>query len=171
MNKTTALLFGSISLFALPANAASSDLSAVQKASLQAWLAQNPTFRLATEADCDCADDIQRMQKSGPAGVPIPDYDPDLLVGDFRHNGQSDFAVIVMDSTVKPDRTNTDDGSTVLIFDGRFLKPKLPVLVDRIGLAKGRGFLQKKDDGHLLIGELYGDASVYIPKGRSYKRE
>jgi hypothetical protein len=64
--------------------------------------------------DCNCNEGIKQTRESGPWGVPIPDFEPYLLVGDFRGNGQSDFALVVKGNDMNL------AGGTLVIFDGPF---------------------------------------------------
>jgi hypothetical protein len=85
------------------------------KATLHLWLLANPTLRLATERDCACAEDIKHERTIGNFGKAVPGYEPYTLVGDFRHNSQKDFAVVVTDVSARE-----HPKAYVLIFDGPF---------------------------------------------------
>ena len=60
-------------LSAAPAHAGHT-LSREQQEVLSAWLAGSPDYRGASEADCDCAEDIQRMRAGfGGKWAAVPD--------------------------------------------------------------------------------------------------
>jgi hypothetical protein len=64
---------------------------------LSAWLSDHPGFRTATDADCDCAEDISQVQ-AGYGGIwkAMPDYHPYVATGDFNSDGETDFAVVLI---------------------------------------------------------------------------
>jgi hypothetical protein len=73
------------------------NLTAQHEGILAGWLAGNPQYRAASEADCDCTDNIQRMRVgSGGSWVGVPDYHPYRTTGDFKDDGAVDFAVVVV---------------------------------------------------------------------------
>jgi len=90
-------------------------LAPQEKKVLAAWLAQHPSFRVATDQDCSCAEDIQQM-KAGDGSVwrPVPDYHPYVATGDFNGDGIRDFAVAVID------RKKSENQFTLLVFNGPF---------------------------------------------------
>jgi hypothetical protein len=43
----------------------------------ETWLVQHPTYRAATDGDCDCAEDIRQMRTGYGGNWPkVPDYHP-----------------------------------------------------------------------------------------------
>ena len=64
---------------------------------LAAWLSGHGNYRLATDADCDCADDIKGMRIGyGDPKSARPDYHPYIATGDFNGDGVVDFAVALI---------------------------------------------------------------------------
>jgi hypothetical protein len=67
------------------------------KSFIMRWLSQHPSYRLASDADCSCAEDIVQVRAGWPPEwPPVPDYHPYYIVGDFRGNGAEDLAVGVI---------------------------------------------------------------------------
>jgi hypothetical protein len=136
---------------------------------LDVWLSQHPTYRAATDADCDCSDDIRQM-KAGYGGkwTAYPDYHPYVVTGDFNSDGVTDFAVVVIDHS-KP-RNNF----TVLIFNGPFgSKPVAPAYSES-GLdlrRQGMSFGPPRPKPYrLVIGPFESDNTwILVPKGQTYK--
>jgi hypothetical protein len=101
-----------------------SQLSRQQRETLQNWLTRNPVFRIATEEDC--------LNKQGLAGTREEfgsGYQPYYAAGDFNHDGDDDFAVVLVDKRKKKDRyavlifngtPNGDYGSTQAYFEGGY---------------------------------------------------
>jgi hypothetical protein len=147
-------------------NANAATLNSMQKATLDSWLARNPPFRLATENDCGCSDDIRDTRAHGTWGTPIPDYQPYILTGDFRRNHQSDFAVVV---------TRIDGSyngvSSILIFDGPFRRGSDPKYVGSVGLLKHVALFASKDRGLPLYGEFESEGCFYKPTPKSYAED
>ena len=65
------------------------------------WLASHSKYRAATDADCDCNEDIRHM-KVGYGGNwgPVPDYRPYTATGDFNGDDVVDFAVVVIHRSI-----------------------------------------------------------------------
>src|ERR1700694_2808524 len=64
---------------------------------IASWLTGHADYRLATDADCSCADDIATVRAGSPPEWPaLPNYHPYYAVGDFRGGGAEDFAVGVV---------------------------------------------------------------------------
>ena len=135
-----------------------------QRATLETWLKRNPQYRPATESDCDCDEDIATMRKSGPFGTPIPDYVPYFMAGDFRKNGASAFAVLVV-------RTGGREsgGDRLLILDGPFSAAgKQPALSKDIGSIKHVGLFKTHGENYPLLGQFFSEGCSYAPKGQTY---
>jgi hypothetical protein len=147
-------------------NADAATLNGVQKSVLDSWLLRNPLFRLATENDCDCSDDIRDMREYGGWGTPIPDYQPYVLTGDFRRNRRSDFAVIV---------TRIDGSyngqSSILIFDGPFRKGSNPRYVGGVGSLKQTALFASKSGGVPIYGHFESEGCLYKPTPKSYAED
>jgi len=163
-----ALIAAAVLAFSLPfrANATTSVPNGAQRAALARWLDRNPQFRLATEEDCDCGDDIQLMRRSGPWGEPVPGYVPYALVGDFRRNGQSDLAVVV----TKVDRP--DGEAMLVIFDGPFGGAgKQPSFIGQAGLLAHEGLSLTQQEKLPIYGAFYSEGCVFRPKGSGYVKD
>jgi hypothetical protein len=136
---------------------------------LAVWLSQHPTNRAATDADCDCADDIQQM-RTGYDGhwTPYPDYHPYVATGDFNSDGITDFAVVVID------RSKSENNFTLLVFNGPFgSKPAVPAYVES-GLdlrRQGMSFGPPRPKPYrIVIGPFESDNTwILVPKGHTYK--
>jgi len=143
-------------------------LTSNQERVLAAWLTSNVEYRIATDADCDCAEDIQRM-KVGYGGNwgPVPDYRPYTATGDFNGDGVVDFAVVVIN------RSSTIHNFALLVFNGplgakvaspAFVKPGLDL--------KGQGLFYgppRPKPYRLLVGPFEAEGAVLSPYGRTYK--
>jgi hypothetical protein len=67
------------------------------KTAIARWLSGHRNYRLAGDADCSCADDLDHVRSgSPPEWPPLPDYHPYYTVGDFRGDGAEDVAVGVI---------------------------------------------------------------------------
>lgn len=162
MKAMIAILVGSVYLSASAASATTSSLSAPQLATLQGWLTRNPTFRRATAKDCHCDDDIRQMRTVGTYDGPTPDYDPYTRVGDFRHNGQLDFAVVVIDGKQQTE-------GTLLIFDGPFQgEAKRPAFVGGIGHVPRVAIFKSPKGPWPVVGEFESEGCVYLPRKATY---
>jgi hypothetical protein len=88
-------------------------LSAAQQKILDAWLATQPDYRQATDADCACDIDIRQMRDGyGNPKYALPDYHPFVATGDFNDDGIEDFAVALIP------KTNGAAEFTLAIFNG-----------------------------------------------------
>jgi len=144
--------------------ASAAGLSADHEKNLDAWLQSHPGYRLATEKDCDCADSIDEMRRSGPFGTPLPHYTPYVLTGDFRHNGVEDLAVVVVDRN----EAMSKEGLLV-IFDGPFVsKSRQPVYTGKVRKIPQMG-LGLTNKGALIYGAFYSEGCIYEPQGKTYR--
>jgi hypothetical protein len=90
-------------------------LTAQEQKVLEGWLARHAEFRIATDEDCDCADDIKQMRAgAGGAWKPVPDYHPYIATGDFNGDGAEDFAVVVVE------RSKQENNFALIVFNGPF---------------------------------------------------
>jgi hypothetical protein len=136
-----------------------------QKSSLENWLSQHPGYRIATEVDCDCAEDIRQMRTSGSWGEPIPDYEPFLLKADFNKDGQSDFATLAIDDQSK--------GVMLLIFNGAFDQSNQPAYAQRLDQSdvKHIGLFLTHKDHWPILGPFESEGCIYRPKGTTYEED
>ena len=81
---------------------------------LAKWLQKHPGYRLATDADCKCQEDLVRMrtQSDGPWKA-VPNYQPYYAEGDFNWDRTNDFAVGVV-------KGSTPSEFQVIVFNGPF---------------------------------------------------
>jgi len=162
----TALLAG---CFLMPGDALGGHtLTARQQAVLHAWLARHRVFRLATDEDCDCKDDIKGMRSGDETWPPVKDYHPYVATGDFRGSGVLDFAVAVID------RPATKDWFTLLVFDGPFHSVDTrPAFVERGLHLRDKGFAYgppRPKPFRLVVGPFESDNTCILsPQGPSYR--
>ena len=124
-----------LSLLATPAWCGST-LTTEQEKVLSSWLAQHSNYRLATDADCDCADDIKQMREGyGDASAAVRDYHPYVATGDFNGDRVEDFAVALIDGKAQAGTF------TLVVFNGplsnrpsepAFVKPDLQLLQEHL---------------------------------------
>ena len=145
-----------------------------QRATLEAYLAAHPRFRLAADADCACADDLAHQRTpeedtGGPASVDRQAaYDPYLAIGDFNGDGAADLAAMFVD-TAAPDK---EKPAVLAIFNGPFVAPpKPPAFEEKNDPVKGVAlFHSVAPGGHLVIGIFESEGCLFNAKGRAYVR-
>jgi len=130
------------------------------------WLTTNPGYRLAVDADCSCADDIERVRAGNPpVWPPIPAYHPFYVVGDFRSDGAEDVAVGVI-------AIKRADKFRVLIIHGKpangpITKPFLSEELDfRQGLFYGP---PRPKPWRLLVGPFESEGVTFEPARGGYR--
>lgn len=141
-------------------------LDAGQNASLQSWLNAHREYRTALDADCDCAEDLGEIRTTSE-GVwkANPGYRPYFVKGDFRKNGKTDFAVIV----VKRDRSKPLEGM-LLIFDGPFATvAKTPAYVKKVTPIKGMGLVVPPGSSWPVYGPYASEGCYYKPESHTYR--
>ncbi len=138
---------------------------------LKSWLAQHKEYRLATDEDCDCAEDIKQM-KAGTGGKwkPVPDYHPYTATGNFNGDSVRDFAVVVIDPSKK------EKNFALLVFNGPFESETASPAFVKSGLdLKYTGLFYgppRPKPYRLLLGRFESDSgSLLIPSGRGYNLE
>jgi hypothetical protein len=162
------VLFAILFFTALPAWCGHS-LEPQEERVLKEWLTRNPEYRAATDADCNCPEDIQQM-KAGYGGdwKPVPDYHPYVATGDFNSDGIRDFAVVV----INPSKST--ENFTLLVFNGPFgSKQASPAFVEsHLDLRyQGLSFGPPRPKPYrLVVGPFESDNTwILIPRGHSYK--
>lgn len=124
------------------------------------WLKSNPTFRVATDSDCRCSEEIAEIRKgSGDAWKPNPRYHPYYVSGDFNGDGTEDFAVVLVGSQSQ---------LHLAIFNGRFLPGTKPAYLssDHVGaLFYGP---PRPRPYRLIIGAFGSEGGSLKPEGGSY---
>jgi hypothetical protein len=163
------LVFLLVSLALLVPAWAGHTLTAQEQGILQNWLAQHVEYRVATDEDCDCADDI-RQTKAGSSGVwkAVPDYHPYSVTGDFNGDGVEDFAVVVVG------RSKQENNFALLVFNGPFrLETSSPAFMKSGLELKHQGLFYgppRPKPYRLLVGAFESDTGfLVIPHGRSYR--
>jgi hypothetical protein len=130
-------------------------LGGSEQKALAAWLAQNPEYRAAVNADCAC-DELLRLN---------PGAHPYTATGDFAHDGKTDFAAAVIGKQTGK--------FALLVFNGPIgsdpAKPAL-LLTDldlrRQGLFFGLSF---EEPPRLYLGYYNSDNfRRFVPAGNSY---
>lgn len=137
---------------------------------LKNWLAQHAEYRLATDEDCDCAEDIREMKAgSGGAWKPVPDYHPYVPTGDFSGNGAEDFAVVVIDPSKQ------EKNFELVVFNGPFESETASPAFLKAGLdLKNEGLFYgppRPKPYRLVVGPFESEGSMLVPRGHGYKLE
>lgn len=144
-------------------------LTSQEQGTLTTWLARHPEFRVATDADCGCPEDIQKM-KTGYGGnwTAVPDYHPYAATGDFNSDGVSDFAVVVIT------RSKSAQNFALIVFNGPFGSKAASPAFFQSGLdLRGQGLSfgpPRPKPFRLVVGPFESDnTAILVPQGRSYK--
>jgi hypothetical protein len=168
MSFTRLLLLATLLFSVLPAWCGHTLTPREQKI-LEAWLIRHPNYRAATDADCNCPEDIQQMKAGyGGAWKPVPDYHPYVATGDFNGDGVSDFAIVVVN------RSESAQNFTLLVFNGPFgSKLASPTFVES-GLDlryQGLSFGPPRPKPYrLVVGPFESDNTwILVPQGRTYR--
>jgi hypothetical protein len=151
-------------LFTVPAWSGHT-LTAGQEKALESWLALHTTFRVATDADCECSDDIQQM-RAGGVSEPVPDYHPYRAVGDFNGDGTVDFAVVLID------RSKKDHNFTIAVFNGPYHGQTSSPAFLQSGFDKGIGLFfgpPRPKPYRLVLGPFESEGDILMPYGKTYR--
>jgi len=136
---------------------------------LDTWLAGHSEYRVATDSDCDCAEDIQQMKKGdGGNWRPVPDYHPYIVTGDFNSDGATDFAVVLVEGA------KSTHNFTLLVFNGPFgSKAASPAFMESGLNLRYQGLFfgpPRPKPYRLVVGPFESDnTSILVPQGRTYK--
>jgi hypothetical protein len=156
------LSLGNLSLFA------SHTLSSSQSSVIAEWLTNNRGYRLASDQDCDCTEDIN-MMRAGSGGIwkPVPDYHPYVASGDFNGDGIIDFAVVVINTRKAHD-------SVLLVFNGpNHLRDSIPAFVgphDDLGRSALFFGPPRPKPYRLVVGPFESDNTLILkPHGKTYR--
>ena len=140
-----------------------------QQRVLQSWLIHHKEYRIATDEDCDCPEEIEQMRTQS-VGVwkPVPDYHPYVATGDFNGDGAEEFAVVVVDNSCK------EDSFTLLVFNGPFNSDVVsPVLIQPHLRLKDQGLFYgppRPKPYRLVIGRFESDSgAILVRDGKSYR--
>ncbi len=134
---------------------------------MESWLAQHTVYRIATDADCQCPEDIAEMRtQSDGVWKPVPDYHPYTAVGDFNGDGVEDFAVVVVG------RSGKEDSYTLLVFNGPFKSGVASPAFMQSRLSRSYALFYgppRPKPYRLLVGRFNSDSGVLlIPHGGGY---
>ena len=133
---------------------------------LQRWLEVNPSYRVATDVDCSCEDDIKRMRYSQQgAWRANPNYHPYYVIGDFNWDGISDFAVGVV-------RAGNAKQFQVVVFHGPFgprHRARAAFVSEPLNLGQGLFFGDPRPLPHmLLVGAFESEGATLRPSPSGY---
>jgi len=144
-------------------------LTAQEQEVLESWISRHPEYRIATDEDCNCADDIKQM-KAGSGGMwtPVPDYHPYAVTGDFNGDGIEDFAAVVIE------RSRQENNFELLIFNGPVKsESELPAFTESGLDLKYQGLFYgppRPKPYRLLLGRFESDSGSHLlPSGHGYK--
>ena len=164
----TALIYGQTDLPPSASQRSGHTLTQLEQRVLQGWLSQHTDYRVATDADCECADDIKRMRSgSGGGWKAAPDYHPYVATGDFNGDGVEDFAVAVVE------RSKQENNFALLVFNGPFESEIVSPAFMKSNLElKYQGLFYgppRPKPYRLLVGRFESDTgSLLLPHGRGY---
>jgi hypothetical protein len=144
-------------------------LIAQEQKVLQSWLARHPEYHVATDEDCECAEDIKQIKAGwGGAWKPMPDYHPYIATGDFNGDSVEDFAVVLIG------RSKQENNFVLVVFNGPFKSESASPAFIKSGLnLKYQGLAYgppRPKPYRLLVGRFESDSGVLlIPHGHGYK--
>ena len=144
-------------------------LTAKEQKVLESWLANHPEYRIATDEDCDCVDDIKQMRAGyGRFQKPVPDYRPYTATGDFNGDGVEDFAVVLID------RSKREKNFALIVFNGPFKSDtQSPAFFQSDMDLKYYGLVYgppRPKPYRLLLSQFESDSGVLlVPRGRGYR--
>jgi hypothetical protein len=158
-----------LALLATPAWCGST-LTVDQQRAVSSWLAQHANYRLATDADCDCAIDIKQMRDGyGDPRYALPDYHPFTATGDFNDDGKEDFAVALIDEKASADHFTLavfNGSSSARPAEAAFLKAGLDLRRDRLFYFGSR----KSKPYRLMVAPFNSDSGFILrPSGTTYR--
>ncbi len=121
-------------------------------------MAKNTAYRLALDSDCECAE-LLKLERTS-----LPGYHPYVVTGDFNHDGEVDFAVVLMNRSLKVKRF------TLLIFNGPYNDETTYPNFVRDGLELHLGFGPWTSPRNtLLVGHFHSDYFTMLkPAGKTY---
>lgn len=160
-----------ICLILVPTAWAGHTLTSQEQKNLATWLARRPLYRVAKDADCDCAEGIQQTKTAHRINwPPFPDYHPYVATGDFNSDGVRDFAIVVIN------RSRSSQNFVLLVFNGPFTSKTAQPAFIVYGLdLRGQGLFfgpPRPKPYRLVLGHFDSDnTTVLVPQGRTYKLE
>ena len=135
---------------------------------MASWLAQHTEYRAATDADCQCEDDIRQTKAGyGDPKKSVADYHPYRATGDFNGDGAEDFAAILIDRRIQT------ANFALVVFNGPFTnRPLAPTFIKR-GLHRADGLFSGPPGAKpspLLVGPFESDSGfLLVPSRGTYK--
>ncbi len=143
-------------------------LTSRQSGVMASWLTAHSGFRVATAADCACAEDIAQMRKGfGGRWKPVRDYAPYVATGDFNGDGQSDFAVVVVDISRPREHL-----FILMVFNGPSQSAVKPHFTQRDLDMRGKGLFfgaPRPRPHRLVVGAFESEGAILQPVGSSYR--
>jgi hypothetical protein len=158
------MLYAYAAFPATPTSEVPAYISPPHRAALEKWLTTAKTFRVATDEDCNCSDDIAAMRRGyGGAWKANPNFHPYYVVGDFNGDRHTDFAVVVI-------RGFDNSKREVAIFNGPFSTDAAKAPAYLSGKYVGALFFgsPRPKPWRLIVGPFESEGSLLIPKGSTY---
>ena len=143
--------------------------TAAQKQVASYWVAKHPGYRIATDKDCACEEELHKIREEGYGGrwKPVPYYHPYTVAGDFNGDGELDFAVAVL-------RTKVSHEFKILVFNGPIRLHEAPSVLEMDGSIAGVGLFYgppRPKPYRLVVSAFESEGDVLVPKGRTYRVE
>lgn len=142
-------------------------VTADQSRVVSLWLSKNPGYRVATDEDCRCADDLKRVrQESVGAWKAIPGYHPYYVTGDFNWDGIQDVAFGVV-------RGKSPSKFKVIIFHGPIESKhsgRAAYVSESLLLGQGFFYGPPRPLPYMLgVGPFESEGAVLKPSVKGYK--
>jgi hypothetical protein len=134
--------------------------SSSNRQSIQNWLMEHQEFRIATDQDCNCENQLTSYRKGGGAWPKNPNYHPYYVVGDFNQDSKDDLAVVFINR-------NENNKRYLAIFNGPLIKDSKPVYLEPEEFALFYGAPRPKPYV-LIISEFNSEGVSLEPKGNGY---
>jgi hypothetical protein len=135
-----------------------------QAAVLRAWLDRRPGLRPAQAKDCGCEESLQAIRQSSWTN-PEPYY----VEADFNGDGQTDFAVILLEENCRVENWS-DCKASLAVFNGPWRIGTPPAIFETVGTPKG-ALLFHNSGAPLLIAPWESDGRVLAVRAGRYVLE
>jgi hypothetical protein len=164
-----AIILAAVTTFAFGTSTAHK-LNSSQAEVIEFWLNHHQEYRLANDADCVCDSDLRSMRAGyGRHWKPVADYHAYVASGDFNGDGQTDFAVVVLNKSKGKRRF------TLLVFNGPFASPEAaPAFVDSELDLTGSGLFYgppRPKPYRLVVGRFESEGMTLLPHGQTYRKQ